>query len=113
MSAGTRAEPSARTAPRAEPRAERAERIGAAVRVLPGVAGLTAGPRGYVVTYRPGPPYEGVAVRDGEIEVGVVARAGLPLEEVAESVRRAARPLAGDVPVNVLIGDIAYGGPPG
>ncbi|XVQ10151.1 hypothetical protein ACQP1W_47835 [Spirillospora sp. CA-255316] len=107
MSAGTRTGSSART----PSRADRAERIGAAVRALPGVAGLTAGPRGFVVTYRPGPPYEGVAVRDGEIEVGVVARAGRPLEEVAESVRRAVAPLAGDVPVNVLIADIAYGGP--
>mgnify|MGYP007126048420 CR=1 FL=1 len=94
-------------------RARWAERIGAAVRALPGVAGLSAGPRGYVVTYRPGPPYEGVAVRDNEIEVGVVTRAGHPLEDVAASVRAAVRSLVGDLPVHVLIADIALGGPRG
>ncbi|GAA2434639.1 hypothetical protein GCM10010191_56440 [Actinomadura vinacea] len=87
-------------------RARRAELIGAAVRELPDVAGLTAGPRGWVVTYRPGPPYTGVAVRDGEIEVGVVVRPGRALADVAEAVRRAVLPLADGLPVNVLIADI-------
>ncbi|MFI0351904.1 hypothetical protein [Actinomadura sp. 9N407] len=86
-----------------------AERIGAAVTGLPDVAGLTAGPRAHVVTYRVGPPYGGVAVRDGEIEVGVVARPGRPLAEIAETVRQAVLPLAGGLPVNVLIGDIDDG----
>jgi hypothetical protein len=85
---------------------DRAERIGAVVTALPDVARLTAGPRAHVVTYRVGSPYTGVAVRDGEIEVGVVARRGRPLAEVAEKVRKAVLPLAGGMPVNVLIADI-------
>jgi hypothetical protein len=87
-------------------RESRAERIGAAVTALPDVAGLTAGPRAHVVTYRVGSPYQGVAVRDREIEVAVVARGGRPLGEVAETVREAVLPLAGGLPVNVLIADI-------
>ncbi|MEW2356731.1 hypothetical protein [Spirillospora sp. NPDC029432] len=85
-----------------------AERIGAAVADLPEVAGLSAGPRAHVVTYRVGAPYAGVAVREGEIEVGVtVARPDRPLPAIAESVRRAALPLAGGRPVHVLVADIA------
>jgi hypothetical protein len=87
-------------------RASLAERIGEAVTALPDVAGLTAGPRAHVVTYRVGRPYAGVAVREKEIEVGVVARQGRPLSEVAETVRAAVQPLAGDLPVNILIADI-------
>ncbi|GLZ08613.1 hypothetical protein Acsp03_60790 [Actinomadura sp. NBRC 104412] len=87
-------------------RERRAERIGAAVTALPDVAGLSAGPRAQVVTYRIGLPYTGVAVRDGEIEVGVVARRGRPLPQVADAVRGAVLPLAGGLPVNVLIADI-------
>jgi hypothetical protein len=87
-------------------RERRAERIGAAVKGLPDVAGLSAGPRAHVVTYRVGRPYLGVAVRDDEVEVGVVARRGRPLAELAEMVRRAALPLAGGLPVHVLIADL-------
>ncbi|MFB4319726.1 hypothetical protein [Actinomadura sp. 21ATH] len=87
-----------------------AERIGAAVAELPEVAGLSAGPRAQVVTYRVGPPYAGVAVREGEVEVGVnVARPDRPLPAIAESVRQAALPLAGGRPVHVLVADIAEG----
>ncbi|MFF5258419.1 hypothetical protein ACFY4C_05695 [Actinomadura viridis] len=87
-----------------------AERIAAAVTALPDVAGLTAGPHGRVVTYRVGAPYAGVAVREREVEVGVVARRGRPLAEIAEAVRAAALPLAGDLPVDVLIADITETG---
>ncbi|GAA3933255.1 hypothetical protein GCM10023085_13190 [Actinomadura viridis] len=87
-----------------------AERIAAAVTALPDVAGLTAGPHGRVVTYRVGDPYAGVAVREREIEVGVVARLGRALAETAEAVREAALPLAGGLPVNVLIADVTGAG---
>jgi hypothetical protein len=90
----------------ASERARRAERIGALVTGLADVAGLTAGPRAHVVTYRVGRPYAGVAVRDEEIEVGVIVRPGRPLAEIAETVRQAVLPLAGDLPVNVLIADL-------
>ncbi|MER6809000.1 hypothetical protein ABT299_06965 [Spirillospora sp. NPDC000708] len=86
------------------------ERVAEAVTGCRSVAGLTAGPRARIMTYRAGRPLAGVAVRDAEIEVGVVALVERPLPETAEDVRRAVRPLAGDRPVHVLIGDIAEGG---
>ncbi|MWA03963.1 hypothetical protein F8568_026975 [Actinomadura sp. LD22] len=86
------------------------ERVAEAVAGCRSVAGLTAGPRARIMTYRAGRPLAGVAVRDAEIEVGVVARVERPLPETARDVRRAVRPLAGGRPVHVLIGDIAEGG---
>ncbi|TDB88603.1 hypothetical protein E1266_31025 [Actinomadura sp. 7K534] len=71
------------------------------------VLGLTSGPRGWIATYRPGPPLAGVAVRSGEVEVGVVVRYGRPCMEIADDVRRLVRPLAGGRRVTVLIGDLA------
>ncbi|KAB2370826.1 hypothetical protein F9B16_34075 [Actinomadura montaniterrae] len=85
------------------------ERVAEAASGCRSVAGLTSGPRARIMTYRAGRPLAGVAVRDAEIEVGVVARVERPLPETAEDVRRAVRPLAGDRPVHVLIGDIAEG----
>ncbi|MDL4821963.1 hypothetical protein [Actinomadura opuntiae] len=87
-----------------------AERVAEVVRGCRFVAGLTAGPWARIVTYRAGRPFAGVVVRDGEIEIGVVARTGRPFTRTAEDVRRAVRPLAGERPVHVLIGDIAEGG---
>ncbi|MGW3767227.1 hypothetical protein [Actinomadura verrucosospora] len=93
-----------------EPLAELAERIGAAAMACPDVLGLTAGPRGWIATYRAGPPYAGVAVHDAVVEVGVVVRYGRPFAEIAEDVRRLVRPLAGRRTVDVVIGDVADGG---
>ncbi|MCP9968628.1 hypothetical protein LUX57_28540 [Actinomadura madurae] len=76
----------------------------------PDVLGLTAGPRGWIVTYRAGPPFAGVAVHEAVIEVGVVVRYGRPFAEIAEDVRRLVRPLAGRRRVDVLIGGVAEGG---
>ena len=70
-----------------------ADRIVAAVTGCAAVAGLTEAPGGPVATYLPGRTISGVAVRDGEVEVCVVARYGLPLLEVAEQVRQAVAPL--------------------
>lgn len=87
--------------------AELAERIAGAVQDVPGVAELTGGPFNRVATYRVGRPVTGVAVRADRVEVGVVVRAGAPLAETGERVRGAVAPLAGERPVDVLIGDIA------
>ncbi|MGI5207612.1 hypothetical protein ACQEU6_39290 [Spirillospora sp. CA-108201] len=95
---------------RREPLAELAERIGATATRCPDVLGLTAGPRGWIATYRAGPPYAGVAVHDAVVEVGVVVRYGRPFAEIAEDVRRLVRPLAGRRAVDVVIGDVADGG---
>ncbi|MFA1547606.1 hypothetical protein [Actinomadura chokoriensis] len=93
-----------------QPLAELAERVGEMAMRCPDVLGLTAGPRGWIETYRAGPPYPGVAVHDTVVEVGVVVRYGRPFAEIAEDVRRLVRPLAGRRTVDVLIGNVADGG---
>jgi uncharacterized alkaline shock family protein YloU len=72
----------------------------------PHVAGLSSGPFGSVATYLPGESVPGVAVRDDEIEIHVVASYGSPLPEVAMAVREAVGDLAGGRPVNVTIDDV-------
>ncbi|SNR24403.1 hypothetical protein [Actinomadura mexicana] len=94
---------------RREPLAELAERVGEIALTCPDVLGLTAGPRGWIATYRAGPPYVGVVVHDAVIEVGVVVRYGRPFAEIAEQVRRLVRPLAGRRTVDVMIGDVVIG----
>lgn len=87
-----------------------AERVAEVAVTCPDVLRLTAGPRGRIATYRAGRPLAGVAVRDGEVEVGVVVRYGRSCVEIAEDVRRLVRPLAGPRLVDVLIGDLADDG---
>ncbi|MEV5572563.1 hypothetical protein AB0L06_21165 [Spirillospora sp. NPDC052269] len=84
-----------------------AERVAAAVSALPGVAGLATGCLPPVAGLQVGVPMSGVSVWDDAVEIGVVARFGRPLEELADDVRAVARPLAGDRRVDVLIADIA------
>jgi len=91
--------------------AELADRIVGAVTGCTAVAGLTGAPGGPVATYLPGRTISGVSVRDGEVEICVVARYGLPLPEVAEQVRQAVAPVVPDRVVDVVIGDIAVAGP--
>ncbi|MET9019373.1 hypothetical protein ABZV93_05285 [Actinopolymorpha sp. NPDC004070] len=83
-----------------------ADRIAAAVTACPDVARLSAGP---VATYLPGRSVPGVAVRDEEIRVAVVARYGRPLAEIAEQVRAAVAPLVPARRVDVTIDDLAIG----
>ncbi|MGK5550409.1 hypothetical protein ACSNOI_02280 [Actinomadura kijaniata] len=96
-----------RTGPSPLDRAERAERVAAAATGVDGVAGLTAGPRGRLVTYRVGAPVAGVAFRDADVEIGLVAEYGRVLPELADAVRAAVLPLAGGRPVHVLVADLA------
>ncbi|GAA5041961.1 hypothetical protein GCM10023259_011200 [Thermocatellispora tengchongensis] len=77
-----------------------------AVRRCPDVAALSLGPFGTVATYLPGVKVSGVAVRDGEIDIAIVARYGRPLPEIADEVRDAVAPLAGGRRVNVAIDDL-------
>ncbi|SDR95117.1 hypothetical protein [Actinopolymorpha singaporensis] len=83
-----------------------ADLIAAAVGACPDVARLSAGP---VATYLPGRSVPGVAVRDGEVRVAVVARYGRPLAEIAEQVRAAVAPLVPARRVDVTIDDLAIG----
>ena len=82
------------------------ESVAAAALGCPLIADLTAGRFGEVATYRPGRRIAGVRVADGDLEVHVVARWGVPLPEVAEVVRAAVTPHAGGLPVAVYVDDI-------
>ncbi|WP_242903923.1 hypothetical protein [Actinomadura terrae] len=86
--------------------ADEAERIAETALTCPDVPSLTAGPHARIVTYRVGRPLPGVAVHPDRIEVGIVARRVRPLFETAEDVRRRLRPLARDLPIDIMIGDV-------
>jgi len=86
---------------------EPARIIADAVTACPDVAALSRGPFGTVATYLPGGYVGGVALRDDEVEVHVVARYGPPVPRTAERVRDAVRPHAGDRAVHVVVDDIA------
>ncbi|GII59460.1 hypothetical protein Pth03_78490 [Planotetraspora thailandica] len=75
-------------------------------RACPQVEELSSGPFGTIATYLPGESVPGVAVRDDEIEIHVIARYGPPLPEVGTAVREAVGDLAGDRRVNVTIDDV-------
>ena len=74
-----------------------ARAIREAVRRVPGVAEISAGPRVVAATYGPGERVEGVVVRrdaehvDLEVHVAAVYAPSLSLPALAEAVRRAAR----------------------
>ncbi|WUI01059.1 hypothetical protein OHR68_04360 [Spirillospora sp. NBC_00431] len=96
-------------APSAGALSDLAHRIAEAVMTCPDVRQLTTGPHGRIATHRAGRRLEGVAVRGGEIEIGVIVRHGRPLPEIGEDVRRLVRPLAGRRTIDVLIAALADG----
>jgi hypothetical protein len=96
----------ASVAGRTEQVSDLADQIAAAVLGCPDVAGLTQIPGIPVATYLPGRTLSGVAVRAGQVEVCVIARYGLPLQEIAAQVRQAVAPLVTDRVVDVVIADI-------
>ncbi|RNL85882.1 hypothetical protein EFW17_07170 [Halostreptopolyspora alba] len=67
---------------------------------------LSSGPFGALCTPVPGGRIEGVSLRDGRILVGVVARLGRPLPEVAADVHNAVREVVSDRRVHVSIEDV-------
>ena len=89
------------------PAPAKADDVAAAVAAAPGVAALSGGRLGGVGTYLPGRRVTGVVVRDGDIEVHVIGRYGVPVGTIAAEVRRAAEPFADGQPVHVIIEDLA------
>jgi hypothetical protein len=85
----------------------KADQVAAAVAAAPGVAALSGGRLGGVGTYLPGRRVTGVVVRDGDIEVHVIGRAGIPVGTIAAEVRRAAEPFSSGHPVHVIIEHLA------
>jgi hypothetical protein len=75
-------------------------------RAVEGCSGVAALARGTVATYLPGRVVTGVAVRDTEVEVAVVARYGRRMAELAADVRAAVTPLAPGRPIHVRIDDL-------
>jgi uncharacterized alkaline shock family protein YloU len=86
---------------------ELAERIGTAVSGCPGVVRLAGGP---IATYLPRRTVHGVAVRDDQIVVAVVARYGSSLPDVASEIREAVGRVIPDRPVTVHIEDVEDAG---
>nr|WP_238580734.1 hypothetical protein [Streptomonospora alba] len=83
--------------------------MAAAVREVPGVAGLSSGAFGTTATPDAGGRVEGVAVRDGEVEVGVVVLLDRPIPETAADVREAVHTAVcgGGGRVHVSVEDVA------
>lgn len=84
-----------------------AERIAAAVAGCPSVVRLAAGP---AATYLPGRTVPGVAVREDQVRIAVVAAFGPPIADVAEEVRAAVRQVVPNLPIDVVIEDIEVPG---
>lgn len=92
--------------------ADPAEVVAAAVRAVPGVAGLYGGLFGEVATHLAGRRVPGVRIDDrGDVEVHIVIRWGHPVPATADAVRRAVSAL---VPggVRVVVDDVAVPGEP-
>lgn len=86
-----------------------ADRVAAAVAACPPVARLADGP---IATYLPGRTVRGVAVREGEVRIAVVAAYGTPLAETVRQVREAAARTAPGLRIDVTVEDIAVPGEP-
>ena len=70
------------------------------------VARISPGPYGEVATYLAGGRVPGVRLRDGRLEIHVVACWGAEVPELAAEVRDAVRRVAGDVPIDVHVDDV-------
>lgn len=107
MTQPLREDPCPDAGPGTGPAPAKADDVAAAVAAAPGVAALSAGRLGGAGTYLPGRRVTGVVVRDGDIEVHVIGRSGVPVGTIAAEVRRAAEPFASGQPVHVIIEDLA------
>ncbi|RBY77601.1 hypothetical protein DQ238_14390 [Geodermatophilus sp. TF02-6] len=83
-----------------------ADALAAAVAACPAVASLHAGGPRSTATYLPGRRVDGVYVSPDRVRVAVIAVHGLPMAAVAEQIREAVAPLAGDRPVDVHVHDL-------
>lgn len=92
-------------------REELIEGIADAVRAHPAVARLDAGALGIVASYLPGRRVTGVRVPDddGPIEIALVIRLGHSIPDAARDIRSLVRGLAGAVPVDLTVTDLAVG----
>lgn len=82
-----------------------AERIAEAVLAVPGVVDLHSGLFGEVATYLPGRRVPGIAIRDDDGEVHLVADLAYDLQAVATAAREAAEEITGKE-FSVVIEDV-------
>ena len=87
--------------------ADLAQRIADCAGAVRGVARLSGGGVGAAATYAPGRRIAGVRLRDGSIEVHIVAIGSVAsLPTIAAAVRDAVTPLAGGSRVDVFVDDV-------
>ena len=80
--------------------------LAAAVRSCPAVADLSAGEPGSAATYLPGRRIPGLSIDDARVTIQVRSRWAASAEELVEQVRNAARTLAGERSIDIVIADI-------
>lgn len=85
-----------------------ADIVAAAVKAVPGVAGLHGGMFGEVGTYRPGRRITGVRMSDGVTEVHVVLQFGSTVRDTAARIRDVVTAAVGGT-VDVYIEDVTVG----
>ena len=87
--------------------ADLAQRIADRAAAVRGVARLSGGGAGAAATHAPGRRIDGVRLRDGSIEIHLVAAGSVVfLPTVAAAVRDAVTPLAGGSRIDVYIDDL-------
>jgi uncharacterized alkaline shock family protein YloU len=87
-----------------------ATRVAASVQQCPAVAALTAGRFGQFGTYLAGRQVVGVSVDADRIDIGVVARFGVPVGDLSAQVRAAVAPLVGGRSINIRVEDVQIPG---
>jgi hypothetical protein len=89
-----------------------AERVAAAVRAHPSVAGLHGGTFGDLATHLPGRRLVGVRLgaAGDPVELGVVLRLDRPIPGVVRSLRRLVSGLCAGAPVDITVGDVVVPG---
>jgi hypothetical protein len=83
-----------------------AEAVADAVAACPGVVRMATGSPVEIATYLPGRRVHGVRMGDGVVEVHVVARPGVVLPDLAESVRRAVATVVPALAIDVFVDDL-------
>jgi len=81
--------------------------VAAAARGCPGVAGLSAGAWGGVVSYLPGREVAGVRIAAEHVVISVRGRWGIPVSEMARQVRAVVGPLVAPRRVDLVVTDLA------
>jgi uncharacterized alkaline shock family protein YloU len=84
--------------------------VATSVQRCPAVAALTAGRFGQFSTFLAGHQAVGVSVNADRIDIGVVARFGVPVGDLSAQVRAAVAPLVGGRSINIRIEDIQMPG---